>query len=113
MSRGEELLQIPLTPVNPPPSLGLDILEDVAGIRVGETRGVLAVASVRGGSRAAEMGIERGDLLVGANGVELRTEAELNEAIVRGADRSSIILNVARGRFVYTLTFPMGSGIDL
>jgi len=43
---------------------------------------------------------------------EARVEAcgsvdELNAALTNSADRSSIVLDVARGRFIYSLTFPM------
>ncbi len=49
-------------------------------------------------------------MIVGANGAQVGSARELNDVIARGSDRSSIVLNVARGRYVYTLTFPMGGG---
>jgi serine protease Do len=102
---------VTVTPADPPASLGLDILRDVAGIRVDERRGAVAITDVARGSRAAEIGLVPGDLIVGANGREIRSTRELSDAVVRGADRSSIVLNVARGRYVYTLTFPMGGTV--
>lgn len=107
VSRGDQVQQLTVVPIDPPSDLGLDILADVAGIEVQAVRDRLAISGVRSGSRAAEAGLERGDLVVGVNGVAVKTLRELNEQIVRGADRSSIVLSVARGRFVYTLTFPM------
>ena len=35
-------------------------------------------------------------------------DARANTQLMRGAERSSIVLSVARGRYVYNLTFPMG-----
>ncbi|HEU5161946.1 MAG TPA: PDZ domain-containing protein, partial [Thermoanaerobaculia bacterium] len=97
-----------VTPADPPASLGLDILENVAGIRVEDSRGAVVISAVVRASRAAEIGLVPGDVVVGANGNEIGSARDLSDAIVRGADRSSIVLNVARGRYVYTLTFPMG-----
>ena len=45
--------------------------------------------------------------IVGINGVQITSTKELNSELIRGADRSSIVLSVARGRYVYNLTFPM------
>ncbi|HVR41856.1 MAG TPA: trypsin-like peptidase domain-containing protein [Thermoanaerobaculia bacterium] len=105
--------QIRLEPVDPPSSLGLQILEDVAGLQVDERRERVTIIEVAGDSRAARIGLEPGDLIVAANGFEVRTVRDLNDAVVRGSDRSSIVINVARGRFVYTLTFPMGTTGEL
>lgn len=108
IQRSGSTVTVNVTPVEPPASLGLDILEDVAGVRVADQRGAIVITDVARGSRAAQIGLEPGDVVVGANGSEVASVRELSDVVVRGADRSSIVLNVARGRFVYTLTFPMG-----
>jgi serine protease Do len=59
-------------------------------------------------SRAAEVGLAPGDLIVGVNGNEVSDTRELNTQLIAGAERSSIVLSVARGRYVYNVTFPMG-----
>jgi len=59
------------------------------------------------GSRAENIGLTPGDAVVGVNGVETASINDLNRELTRSADRSSIVLSVARGRFVYNLTFPM------
>jgi hypothetical protein len=33
---------------------------------------------------------------------------DLNQALTQSAERSSVVLQVARGRYIYSLTFPMG-----
>ncbi|HEX7704882.1 MAG TPA: trypsin-like peptidase domain-containing protein [Thermoanaerobaculia bacterium] len=99
---------VQLTPIDPPGGLGLRILEDVAGLRVADERRSVVIDRVLSGTRAAEVGLAAGDLIVGVNGTEVTSTKDLNTAVMRGAERSSIVLSVARGRYVYNLTFPMG-----
>jgi len=93
-------------PTDPPRDLGLRILWEIAGLRVGNSRGVV-IEEVAGKSRSASIGLAPGDYIVGINGNEVRSVDELNAALTNSADRSSIVLDVARGRFIYSLTFPM------
>jgi serine protease Do len=86
----------------------LRILEQVAGLRVADERRAVIVDEVISRSRAAEVGIQPGDLIVGVNGNEIADTRELNTQLIAGAERSSIVLSVARGRYVYNVTFPMG-----
>ena len=93
----------------PPTDLGLRILEEVAGLRVADERRAVVIDEVIGRSRAADVGLAPGDFIVGVNGTEVGNTRELNSQIIAGAERSSIVLSVARGRYVYNVTFPMGS----
>jgi serine protease Do len=93
----------------PPSDLGLRILQEVAGLRVADENRSVIVDQVASGSRAAEVGLTAGDLIVGVNGTEVTDTHKLNTQIIAGADRSSIVLTVARGRYAYNVTFPMGS----
>lgn len=95
-------------PVDPPADLGLRMLREVAGLGVADERRAVVIDDVSSGSRAAEVGLQPGDLIVAINGAEIRSTREANTELIRGAERSSIILSVARGRYVYNLTFPMG-----
>ena len=108
ISRGGDARSVQVRPSDPPADLGLRILADVAGIRIADQQRTVVVDDVISGTRAAEIGIEAGDLLVAVNDREVRTTAEANTEVIRGAERSSIVLSVARGRYVYALTFPMG-----
>ncbi|HVR39639.1 MAG TPA: trypsin-like peptidase domain-containing protein [Thermoanaerobaculia bacterium] len=99
---------VQVRPSDPPSSLGLRILEEVAGLRVADQSRSVIVDEVVRGSRAESIGIESGDVVVGVNGTEVRAVKDLNQELIRGADRSSIVLSVARGRYVYNLTFAMG-----
>ncbi|HYS54922.1 MAG TPA: trypsin-like peptidase domain-containing protein [Thermoanaerobaculia bacterium] len=93
-------------PSDPPPDLGLRILWEIAGLRVSDSRGVV-VEQVASGSRSANIGLEPGDAIVGVNGNQIQSVSDLNKALIGSTDRSSIVLDVERGRFIYSLTFPM------
>jgi serine protease Do len=100
--------EVGITPVDPPGGLGLRILEEVAGLRVADEKRAVVIDEVLNGTRAAEMGLAPGDVIVGVNGTEINSTIQLNTEIMRGAERSSVVLSVQRGRYVYSLTFPMG-----
>jgi serine protease Do len=97
---------IAVRPVDPPRDLGLRILWEIAGLRVGQSRGVV-IQEVAGGSRSDRIGLTPGDTIVGVNGAEVRSIDDLNTALTGSAERSSVVLDVARGRYIYSLTFPM------
>jgi len=99
---------INIRPVDPPRDLGLRILWEIAGIRVANSRGVV-IEEVAGRSRSANIGLQQGDLIVGVNGNGVRSVDDLNAALTSSAERSSVVLDVSRGRFIYSLTFPMGA----
>jgi Do/DeqQ family serine protease len=93
-------------PAEPPSDLGLRVLWEIAGLRVGDGRGVV-IEEVAKGSRAENIGLAPSDTIVGVNGTEVASVNDLNRELTRSVERSSIVLSVARGRFVYSLTFPM------
>jgi serine protease Do len=99
---------VQLRAAEPPAALGLRILEEVAGLRVADERRAVIVDGVVRGSRAAEIGLAAGDVIVGVNGQEVSSTRELNDQLSAGAERSSFVLSVQRGRYIYSLTFPMG-----
>ena len=99
---------VQVRPDDPPADLGLRILREVAGLSIADERRAVVIDDVIRGTRAAEIGLQAGDLIVGINGAEVSSTLEANTQVIRGADRSSIVLSVARGRYVYNLTFPMG-----
>ena len=99
---------VQVRPADPPGALGLRILEEVAGLRVADEQRSVVIDEVMPRSRAAQIGLAQGDVIVAANGVEVTSTQALNTEVIRGAERSSIVLSVQRGRYVYNLTFPMG-----
>jgi len=109
VDRGGSSRSLDLRATDPPGDLGLRILESVAGLRVADEHRSVIIDDVIAGSRAAEIGLAQGDVIVAVNGTEITSTRELNTELTRGADRSSIVLSVARDRYVYNLTFPMGT----
>lgn len=108
IQRGGETRNVNVRVADPPGALGLRILEEVAGLRVADERRSVVVDGVVANSRASEIGLAPGDVIVAANGNEVTSTRELNTELIRSAERSSFVLSVARGRYVYSLTFPMG-----
>lgn len=105
--RGERTLQLTLRAQNPPQGLGLRLLEQSLGLRVGGGgRGQgLTVERVSPGSEAARRGLRTGDVILGANGQRIGSAEELGREVLRGVERGSIFLAVQRGRYVYNLDF--------
>ena len=99
---------VQVRPADPPADLGLRMLREVAGLSIADDRASVVIDEVIRGTRADEIGLQSGDLIVAVNGTEVSSTADANTQLMRGADRSSIVLSVARGRYVYSLTFPMG-----
>jgi len=109
VSRKGNAQKVTVRPGDPPKDLGMRILWDIAGIRVGEGSRGVRVDEVAPGSRADRIGISTGDFIVGVNSVEVRSIDDLQQALINSAERSSIVLDVLHGGVIYGLTFPMGT----
>jgi serine protease Do len=99
---------ISVRPSEAPADLGLRILREIAGLRVIDQSHTVVIDEVARGSRGETIGLSQGDVIVGVNGTEVSSVKDLNQALTQSAERSSIVLQVARGRYIYSLTFPMG-----
>ena len=109
VSRDGATQSISVRPSDAPRDLGLRILWEIAGIRVIDQSGTVVIDEVARGSRSESIGLARGDVIVGVNGTEVASVKDLNQALTQSAERSSVVLQVARGRYIYSLTFPMGT----
>ncbi len=101
--------KVTVRPTETPNNLGLRVLSEIAGLRVDDSHGNVVISEVNPGSRGASVGLQPGDLIVGVNGTEVASTADLDKELTKAVERSSIVLSVARGRFIYNLTFPMGT----
>jgi len=99
---------VSVRPTDPPTNLGLRVLSEIAGLQVENSGGNVVISDVNPGSRGASVGLQSGDVIVGVNGAEVRSTTDLNNELTKAVERSSIVLSVARGRYIYNLTFPMG-----
>jgi S1-C subfamily serine protease len=91
----------------PPSGLGTQILREQLGITLSSARGGLRINVVDGNADAADRGIESGDLLLGLNGSSVSTVEDVNRIVQRDYNRTTLLMEVGRGRFAYTLTFPI------
>ena len=108
IARGGNTQPLSVRPSEAPGDLGLRILWEIAGLRVIDESKTVVIDEVARGSRSENIGLTRGDVVVGVNGAEIASVKDLNQALTQSAERSSVVLQVARGRYIYSLTFPMG-----
>ncbi len=108
IARDGNTQSISVRPSEAPNDLGLRILREIAGLRVIDQNRTVVIDEIASGSRSESIGLSRGDVIVGVNGVEVSSVKDLNQVLTQSAERSSIVLQVARGRYIYSLTFPMG-----
>ncbi len=93
-------------PVETPPSdLGVSHLQSQIGLFVEVVKGRLMIVGVRRGSAADRKGLERGDLVIAANGQAVETAGDLAREVLRSLDRGGLLLVVGRGRRSYYLSF--------
>ena len=93
----------------PPRDLGLRILWDIAGLRIGENNRGVIIDEVLRNSRSERIGVQMGDMIFGVNGEQVRTVDDVSKALANSAERSSVVLNILHGGVIYGLTYPMGS----
>ncbi len=108
VARDGKTESISVRPSEAPGDLGLRILWEIAGLRVADRGRAVVIDEIARGSRSENIGLAQGDVIVGVNGVEIASVKDLNQALTQSAERSSVVLQVARGRYIYSLTFPMG-----
>jgi len=109
ISRDGSTQSISVRPTEAPHDLGLRILWEIAGLRVADQNGAVVIDEIARNSRSESIGLASGDVIVGINGAEIASVKDLNQALTQSAERSSVVLQVARGRYIYSLTFPMGT----
>jgi serine protease Do len=91
----------------PPNDYGVRRLRADLGIALRPSSDGLRITIVDARGAAARAGLETGDVLFSVNGTEVRDPEDVNKVIARDHNRSTLLMEVARGRFAYTLTFPL------
>jgi serine protease Do len=92
---------------SPPANLGVQTLREEIGISVASARNGLRISVVDRDGPAVRAGIESGDMLLGLNGTRVRSVDDVNRILQRDHNRTTLWMEVGRGRFAYTLTFPL------
>jgi S1-C subfamily serine protease len=108
--REGELRNLHVTPVEFPIRLVEALTWDKLGLRVKEGRGVMAIAAVRPGTVASEIGLEPGDVIVRVNNQPVDTTDAFREALVGARRDRGVLLLVRRGRNGYHVTLPFQQG---
>ncbi|HEX9287621.1 MAG TPA: trypsin-like peptidase domain-containing protein [Thermoanaerobaculia bacterium] len=91
----------------PPPNLGVQILKDEIGMSVAAVRGGLRITVLDRDGAAARAGIDSGDFLLAVNGARVQSVDDVNRILQRDHNRTTVWMEVGRGRYAYTLTFPL------
>ena len=91
----------------PPSGLGVRILREDIGIGLREVSGGLRIAVVDRDSPAARQGLQSGDTLLALNGTRVEDLEDVNRILQRDHNRTTLLMEVGRGRYAYILTFPL------
>lgn len=91
----------------PPPGVGIRILRDQLGMTVRPGRNALVIAVTERGGAAGNAGLETGDLLLALNNTPVKTTEDVDRILQRDYNRSTLWMEVGRGRFAYNLSFPL------
>jgi serine protease Do len=91
----------------PPSDLGVQILRDQVGVSLSAVRGGVRINVTDRAGAAARAGIETGDHLLALNGNRVQSVNDVNHVLQRDHSRTTLWMEVGRGRYAYTLTFPL------
>ena len=107
--RGGQLLDAVATAEELPPPMVRTIAHRKLGLdlEIAEAPQAFEIVDVERDSPAAQIGLRRGDFLIGINGVRLVSNEDLRRAVARLRGRARALLVVQRGPGRYHLTLPM------
>lgn len=108
--REGKTFNVEVTPVEFPPSMVEALAWDKLGLRVREARGSMAIATVRPGSVAANIGLEPGDVILRVNNQPVSTTEAFREALIGARRGRGVLLLVRRGNYGYHVTLPFEQG---
>ena len=75
------------------------------GLRGGDDG--VRIVTVDRDSLAAQAGLRSGDQLLALNGVAVRTIDDVDRVLERDLNKGSVLVEIGRGRFSYSLTLPL------
>jgi serine protease Do len=91
----------------PPAGIGTQILREEIGLTLRRSQDGYRIASVDRDSLAAQAGLKPGDTLLSLNGTAVRGPEDVDRVLQRDFNKNSVLMEVGRGRFSYSLTFPL------
>jgi serine protease Do len=91
----------------PPSGIGVQILREDVGLTMRRSSDGYRIAAVDRDSLAAQAGLKPGDTLLAINGNAVHGPEDVDHVLQRDFNKGSMVVQVGRGRFSYTLTFPL------
>ena len=91
----------------PPAGIGTRLLQDELGMGLRAGGDELRVTIIDRNGLAAQAGLKTGDLLLSLNGVQVRTAEDVDRVFQRDLNKNSLLIEIGRGRFSYSLTLPL------
>jgi serine protease Do len=91
----------------PPAGIGLRLLQDEFGMGLRSGGDELRITIIDRNGLAAQAGLKSGDLLVSLNGARVRTLEDVDRVFQRDLNKNSVLIEIGRGRFSYSLTLPL------
>ncbi len=91
----------------PPAGIGTQILREEIGISVRPSNEGLRITVVDRDSLAAQAGLKTGDVLLSVNGTPASNVDDVDHVLQRDFNKGSLLMEIGRGRFSYSLTFPL------
>lgn len=97
-----------VTPTEFPPKLIDELAWRRLGLKLSPRGGAaMAIAQVRPGTAAAQVGLAPGDVVLRLNNQPLSSEQSFRDALLAARGSPSVVLLVKRGRFGYHITLPL------
>ena len=91
----------------PPAGIGVQILHDDIGLTLRGSSDGYRITAVQRDSLAAQAGLKPGDQLLTINGAAVRGGEDVDHVLQRDFNKGSLLMEIGRGRFSYSLTFPL------
>jgi serine protease Do len=92
---------------SPPAGIGVQILREDIGLSMRRTSDGYRISAVDRDSLASQAGLKPGDVVLSINGTRVDGPEDVDHALQRDFNKSTLLMQVARGRFSYSLTFPL------
>lgn len=91
----------------PPASIGSRILRDELGLSVRGGDRELRITITNREGLAAQAGLKSGDALLALNGTRVQAVEDVERILQRDFNKNSVLIEIGRGRFSYTVTLPL------
>jgi serine protease Do len=99
-----------LTTATFPAARADELAWQLLGVEATANDGGLTIHRVRPGSPAAQIGVQKGDRLLGLGGTPLKSVAELRRKMIEVRSARSVLLSIGRGPYQYNVNVALARG---